>query len=430
MRELKGNREGHLVFGGCDTVELAKEYGTPLYVVDEGYIRERCREIRETFTGKYPNARAVYASKALQTKEICRIVTEEGLGLDTVSGGEIYTAVKAGADPSKIIFHGNNKTPEEIELALKYKIGRFVVDNEYELGLIEEKAGALGVSAAIQLRITPGVNSHTHKFISTGNIDSKFGISLERETRNRMIRLAEASAHISLKGFHFHVGSQLMENDSHLLALDIILGLMKEVREELGFVAEELNLGGGFGVRYVEGETTVAVKDFTDPMMEKINGFCKAEQFPLPEVCIEPGRWIVGNAGITLYTVGSIKEIPGIKTYVAVDGGMADNPRPVLYEAEYEAVVANRVNSPANRRVSLVGKCCESGDVLIQETALAGDLESGDVLCVFTTGAYNYSMASNYNRIPRPAMVTVKEGAARLSVRRETYEDLLSRELE
>ncbi|MBE6021269.1 MAG: diaminopimelate decarboxylase [Clostridiales bacterium] len=429
MREIEVNRDGHLVFGGADTVKLAEEYGTPLYVVDENYIVERCREIKSAFMDKYPNATAVYASKALQTIDVCRIVTREGLGLDTVSGGEIYAALKAGADPQKMVFHGNNKTKEEIKFALENNIGRFVVDNLYELVLVNKTAAELEKTASIQIRITPGVDSHTHKFISTGNIDSKFGISLKKEDRNEVIKYALDAANIDLKGFHFHVGSQLMDNEAHLMAMDIILGLVKDVREELGFVTKELNLGGGFGVRYVDGEETVRLEDFTDGMMGKINRFCEENGFELPMVYIEPGRWIVGNAGITLYTVGSIKTIPDIKTYVAVDGGMPDNPRPILYQAEYESVVANKAASKANKTVSVVGKCCESGDVLIEKTELAEDLESGDILCVFTTGAYNYSMASNYNRIPRPAMVMLKDGKARLSVRRETWEDLILREI-
>ncbi|MBQ2846491.1 MAG: diaminopimelate decarboxylase, partial [Firmicutes bacterium] len=320
MRDIEINRDGNLVFGGADTVKLAEEFGTPLYVVDENYIVERCREIKSAFMDKYPNAAAVYASKALQTIDVCRIVTREGLGLDTVSGGEIYAALKAGADPQKMVFHGNNKTKEEIKFALENNIGRFVVDNLYELVLVNKIAGELGKTAAIQIRITPGVDSHTHKFISTGNIDSKFGISLKKEDRNEVIQYALDAENIDLKGFHFHVGSQLMDNESHLMAMDIILGLVKDVREELGFVTKELNLGGGFGVRYVDGEETVRLEDFTDGMMEKINRFCKENGFELPMVYIEPGRWIVGNAGITLYTVGSIKTIPDIKTYVAVDG--------------------------------------------------------------------------------------------------------------
>ena len=429
MREYRVNDNGHLVFGGCDTVGLAREYGTPLYAVDESYIVERCREIRSTFTDKYLNARAVFASKALQTLDVIRIVTREGLGLDTVSGGEIYAALKAGADPSKILFHGNNKTPEEIRYGVENNIGRFVVDNEYELEMIERIAGELGKVQKIQLRITPGVDSHTHSKINTGRLDSKFGISLEPENRDRVIRKAMQSEHLELMGFHFHVGSQLQNNEDHLMAVEILLDLVREVRRNLGMEVKELNLGGGFGVRYVDGEEDVRVSDFTEPMMDAIRAFCVEEQMPLPVVYIEPGRWIAANAGITLYTVGSIKEIPGIKTYVAVDGGMPDNPRQILYDAEYEAVVANKAGLPADKTVSIVGKCCESGDIVVEQTKITGKVESGDILCVFTTGAYNYTMASNYNRLPRPAMVLLREGEHRLSVRRETWEDLVAREL-
>ena len=428
MRETEV-KNGRLIFGGCDVSDLAKEYGTPLYVVDEAYIRERCREIKETFVDKWPGARAVYASKALQTLDVCRIVKSEGLGFDTVSGGEIYAAIKAGADPETFVFHGNNKTEEEVDFALENGVGRFVADNYHELKMIDRRCAALGKKAKVQIRITPGVDSHTHKFISTGNIDSKFGISLERESRNEVIKFALDSEYIEFTGFHFHVGSQLMENNSHLLALDIILDMIKEVRSDLGAEIKELNLGGGFGIRYVDGEVTVKVKDFTDPMMKRITDFCKKEGLNMPAVFIEPGRWIAGNAGITLYTVGSIKEIPGIKTYLAVDGGMPDNPRHILYEAEYEALIANRASEPCTKMVTVVGKCCESGDVLIKDTLVAEGCESGDVLAVFSTGAYNYSMASNYNRLPRPAMVIVNNGKSRLSVRRETYEDMVSREL-
>ncbi len=429
MRKLDINSKGHLCFGGADTVELAEKYGTPLYVVDEKQIIGRCREIKECFLDKYDNANAVYASKALQTVDICRIVTEEGLGLDTVSGGEIYTAIKAGVDTAKIIFHGNNKTADEIRFAVENNVGRFVADNEYELHLIDGIAKEAGKTVRVQLRITPGVDSHTHQYISTGGIDSKFGISPVRSERNRIIKYAMDSESIELTGFHFHVGSQLQKNDSHLMALEIILRLIKEIRSELGFVPTELNLGGGFGVRYVDGEITVKLRDFTDPMMERINSFCKTEGISLPEVFIEPGRWISANAGITLYTVGSIKEIPEIKTYLAVDGGMPDNPRHILYQAEYEAVVANKASIPAGKEVSVVGKCCESGDVLIEKIGVADTVQSGDILCVFSTGAYNYSMASNYNRIPRPALVMVKDGKDRLSVRRETWEDMITREI-
>lgn len=429
MREYIVSDNGHLVFGGCDCVELAREYGTPLYAVDEEYIVERCREIRDSFTGKYENVRAVFASKALQTLDVIRIVTREGMGLDTVSGGEIFAALRAGADPASIIFHGNNKTPEEIRYAVEKDIGRFVVDNEYELEMVEKIAGEFGKVQKIQLRITPGVDSHTHAKINTGRLDSKFGISLEPENRDRILKKALDSEHVELMGFHFHVGSQLQDNRDHLMALDIVLDLVREIRKSLGYTVRELNLGGGFGVRYVEGECDVHVADFTEPMMAKIRDFCEKEKMDRPRVYIEPGRWIAANAGITLYTVGSIKEIPGLKTYVAVDGGMPDNPRTILYEAEYEAVVANKAGLPAEKTVSIVGKCCESGDIVVEQVKLTEEVESGDILCVFTTGAYNYTMASNYNRLPRPAMVLLKNGEHRLSVRRETYEDMIAREL-
>lgn len=428
MREYEVNEKGHLVFGGCDTVRLAEKYATPVYVMDEGLIRRRLEEIRTVFLQPYPNARAVYASKAFQTKEMCRLVTEGGLGLDVVSGGEIYAALAAGVDPSCMVFHGNNKTPEEIRMAAEAGVGRFIVDNAYELELLEKQAGRGKAPIRVLLRITPGVDSHTHKFISTGNIDSKFGISLEKEERDRIIKRVMDMEGVELMGFHFHVGSQLHENDSHLAALDILLGLVDEVKESLGFEARELNLGGGFGIYYAKGDQTARLKDFVDPMMEKINRFYHERSLPLPLVFIEPGRWICGEAGITLYTVGSVKNIPGIKTYVAVDGGMPDNPRPILYQAKYEAVLANKAAAPKKQIVSVAGKCCESGDILIEDLPV-GPVESGDILAVFSTGAYHHSMASNYNRLLRPPVVMVDEGKDHLSVRRETYEDLIAREL-
>jgi len=429
MREYEVNNRGNLVFGGCDTVALAKEYGTPLYVIDEEYLRAKCREIRETFLEKYPDTKAVYASKALQTLEVCRVIKEEGLGFDTVSGGEVFTALKAGVEPETMVFHGNNKTLDEIEFAVKNNVGRFVVDNEYELENIGIIAKKLGKTVKVQIRITPGIDSHTHEYISTAKIDSKFGVFCEGETRDSIIGKAIDNPSIELMGFHCHVGSQLMDNQDHMMALPIVLNMVKEVNERFGFAPSELNLGGGFGIRYVDSEQETRVADFTDPMMEEINGFFAENKLPVPTIYIEPGRWIAGNAGITLYTVGSIKEIKGIKTYLAVDGGMPDNPRKILYGAEYEAVTANRAAVPANKQFSIVGKCCESGDVLIDKCNLAENTVSGDILAVFATGAYNYSMASNYNRVPRPALVMVKSGKARLSVRRETYEDMILREI-
>ena len=427
MRE-EYTKAGRLIFGGCDTVELAEKYNTPLYAISEDHIIERCREIHECFLDKYPDTRAVFASKAFQTLEMCRIITREGLGVDVCSGGEMYTAIKAGVPTEQIIFHGNNKTLEEIKMAVDNKIGRVVVDNEHELIELNNYASEKKVVMPILYRVTPGVDSHTHKFISTGNLDSKFGIPLDKSVRNQYINKAISLSNVELLGFHFHVGSQLLENTSHLAAVDIVMELIRSVKEELGFETKELNLGGGFGIKYVEQDGVKPLTYFIEPMMEKIYTKCKTYGLEVPQIIIEPGRWIIGEAGITLYTIGSIKEIPGIRTYAAIDGGLTDNPRPALYDAKYDAIVANKANQPVSEVVTIAGKCCESSDILIWDLNVP-KLESGDILAVLSTGAYNYSMASNYNRIPRPAAVMIKEGADRLIVRRETYEDLLAREI-
>jgi diaminopimelate decarboxylase len=415
-------------FEGCDTVSLAEKYGTPLYVVSETEIVDRCREIREKFLEKYPNTKAVYASKAFQTLEMCRIVNREGLGFDVVSGGELFTAIQADVPMENIYFHGNNKTVDEIKMAVDHKVGRIVVDNEYELDLLNEYAREKNTIMKILYRITPGVDSHTHKFISTGHLDSKFGVSLDKSVINHYIKKGMSLSHINLMGFHFHVGSQLLMNDSHLAAVDIAMNLIKESKDNLGFEATELNIGGGLGIHYYDGEERVKVDSFIDPIMARIYSKCKEFKLQIPMITIEPGRWIVGEAGITLYTIGSIKQVPGLRTYAGINGGMPDNPRPALYEAKYEAIVANKADAEKNQLVTIAGKCCESGDILIWDI-MVPTLESGDTLAVFSTGAYNYSMASNYNRIPRPAVVLVKEGTDRLIVNRETYEDLIVREL-
>ncbi|MCT4604873.1 MAG: diaminopimelate decarboxylase [Marinisporobacter sp.] len=415
-------------FGGCDTVTLAKKYGTPLYVMSEDYICERCKEIGEDFLGKYENTRAVYASKAFLTLEMCRIIEREGLGIDVVSGGELYTAIKAGFSMEKVIFHGNNKTIDEIELAVKHHVGRIVVDNLYELELLNSVAQAFGKKMKILFRITPGVDSYTHKYISTGQVDSKFGIPLKGNIIEQGVKKAMEASNIELMGFHFHVGSQLFDNTSHIKAVKILVKLIKNMKEEVGFITKELNTGGGFGIYYAEGDEPKPLKYFTDAIMNTVKEECNEKDLCMPQVIIEPGRWLVGQAGITLYTVGSIKEIPGVRTYVSVDGGLPDNPRPALYDAKYEAVVANKMDQEKKQLVTIAGKCCESGDILRVDLEVPF-LEPGDLLAFKSTGAYNYSMASNYNKIPRPAVVMVRGGENRLIVKRETYEDLLRNEL-
>lgn len=413
-------------FSDCDTAALAKEYGTPLYVMSEDIIIERLNEIKYSFSEKYKDVQAYYASKAFLTKEMARIIKREGLGLDVVSGGELYTARSVDFPMEKIMFHGNNKTHEEIEMALEFGIGRFVCDNFYEIQLINQIAGRTGVKADILLRVTPGVDSHTHKYITTGNIDSKFGIPIPY--LSEAVKLAQGLEGITLKGFHFHVGSQLLNNESHLMAVDIMLNLIKRMKEEVGYDTLEFNLGGGFGIRYLDDTEKRDLSYFVDPMMNSIEKFCSDNSIKRPRIFIEPGRWVVGEAGITLYTIGSIKEIPGVRTYVGIDGGFPDNPRPALYQAKYEGVIANKVDFPKEEYVTIAGKCCESGDILIWDLRVP-KLQSGDILAVKSTGAYSYSMSSNYNRIPKPAVVMVSNGKPRLIVKRQTYEDMMRNEI-
>ncbi|HNT03117.1 MAG TPA: diaminopimelate decarboxylase [Bacillota bacterium] len=412
-------------FSDCDTVALAKEYGTPLYVMSEDIIMERLNEIRYSFTEKYQDVQAYYASKAFLTREMARIIKRENMGLDVVSGGELYTAKSVDFPMEKIMFHGNNKTPEEIKTALECKIGRFVCDSIWEIQLIDRLAKEMGVKADILLRITPGVDSHTHKYILTGNIDSKFGIPIPHV--NEAVKLSLESEGITLKGLHFHIGSQILENESYIMAVGIMLNLIKKIKDEVGYVAQEFNLGGGFGIKYLDDTEKRKLSYFVDPMMNSIEEFCSNNGIKRPRIFIEPGRWIVGEAGITLYTIGSIKKIPGVRTYAGIDGGFPDNPRPALYQAKYDGIIANKADSPKKERVTIAGKCCESGDILIWDLYVP-ELQPGDILAVKSTGAYGYSMASNYNRNPKPAVVMLSKGKPRLIVKRQTYEDLLRNE--
>lgn len=412
---------------GCDTAALAEQYGTPLYVVSETSIEERCREIRRDFLDKYPGARAVYACKAFQTLDMCRLVLHRGLGLDVVSGGELFTALKAGANPSEILFHGNNKSYHECCMAVDNNVGTMVADNLSELLMLNDIGALRNKKVGVLLRITPGVDTHTHKYISTGHQDSKFGFSLEDLLENGVLERAFGLAFLNICGFHFHIGSQLTDHISHLLAVDVLLSLVKTVKETCGFIPFQLNLGGGFGIQYKGDSPRKPLSYFTDPMMEKIIRFCEEQAIPVPEVIIEPGRWIVGEAGITLYRIGSVKDTGAGRVYAAVDGGFTDNPRTALYQASYEVVAVEKPKAPRDRKITIAGKCCESGDVLVWDAELPS-LQRGDLVAVLATGAYNYSMSNNYNRIPRPAVVMVKEGTHRLSIRRETYEDLLATE--
>ncbi|MCS7172729.1 MAG: diaminopimelate decarboxylase [Armatimonadetes bacterium] len=416
--------EGHLKLGGCSAVALARTYGTPLTVLDGERLRANLEAYREAFRRFVPAGRPYYASKALCTVGICRFIHRYGFGLDVASGGELYTALRAGVPAQDLCLHGNNKTPEELEMALEAGVGRIVVDNFHELDLLETLTRRRGRSAEIWLRITPGIEPHTHRAIQTGGVDTKFGFGILEGAAEQAVRRALGIPGLRLRGFHSHIGSQILELEPFALNARVVVAFAARMRAELGYTAEELNLGGGLGIRYTAADRPPGIADYVRAVAEAVQEACAEHDFPLPALFLEPGRSVVGPAGVTLYTVGGIKEIPGVRTYVAVDGGMYENPRPALYGARYEAVVADRPDDPPIRTVALAGRCCESGDVLIWEARLP-EVRPGDIVAVFATGAYTYAMASNYNRFPRPALVLVEGGRARLVVRRETYEDLL-----
>lgn len=427
--QLRGNMRintaGHLEIGGCDTVDLARDFGTPLYVLDEAMVRSQCRRYRENLAAVYPDSMVIYASKALMTMAISRIINEEGLGLDVVSGGELYTAYKAGFPMGEIFFHGNNKSPEELRMAVEYGVGIIVVDNLYELENLNALALQKGKKASVLFRLTPGVEAHTHSYTQTGQQDSKFGLGIKDGVARQVISHALTLPGIEVKGVHCHIGSQIFDIEPYKLAVKVMFDFLDDLRRLNGFEAKILDMGGGLGIVYHEGDQPATVES----CVKLIGGAVKEEahnrNYPLPKLVLEPGRSLVGEAGTTLYTVGSIKELPGIRCYLAVNGGMADNPRVALYQAEYEGLIANKANLEPEKLVTVTGKCCESGDMLIWDIHLARP-QAGDILAVFSTGAYNYSMASNYNRLPRPAMVSVINGQADLIVARETYQDLIS----
>jgi diaminopimelate decarboxylase len=422
------NAQGHLEIGGCDVTALAKEFGTPLYIVDEALVRQRAREFMDAFRKTGLRHQVAYASKAFCVMAMCRLAEEEGMSLDVVSDGELFTALQAGFPAERIHFHGNNKTPEEILMALDANIGCFVVDNFVELQLLNALAAEKGKKVNILLRITPGVEAHTHEYISTGQTDSKFGFDLGNGTAFRAVQEAIAQSNLKLLGVHSHIGSQIFEVEGFRMAVEKVAAFAIEVRAKLGETFSVINLGGGFGIRYVEGDTPLPVGTYVQAIADAIISTCTDADFPLPEIWIEPGRSMVGDAGTTLYTIGTSKDIPGVRKYIAVDGGMTDNPRPALYGSKYEAVLANRANDAISETVSVAGKACESGDMLIWDLQLP-EVKSGDLLAVFSTGAYNYAMASNYNRIRRPAVVFVKDGQADLVVARESHEDIARNDL-
>lgn len=426
LKPITLKREKNLTIGGCDMVDLAQKYGTPLYVVDEQTIRSICKDYKKAFS-KYEKTNMMYASKALCNSAVSRIIASEGFGFDVVSGGEIYTLYKAGIDMSKVLFNGNNKTPEEIELAIKYGVGRFSIDNFHEVNLISEISKKYNRTVDALLRITPGIECHTHKYIQTGQLDCKFGFDLS-QIDSIIEHILNVDKTIRIRGLHAHIGSQIFEPKCYYDEVEVLAKEVARIDKKFGIKLDEINIGGGLGVKYVESDNPPSVQEIADVIVNSLNENIKKYDIGNPTIYLEPGRSIISTAGVTLYTVGSSKQVPNMTKYVSVDGGMADNPRPSMYEAEYLAEVANKGAEGDLEKVTIAGKFCESGDILINGIELPR-LNAGDVLCVYNTGAYNYSMASNYNRAVKPAMVLVNNCQSDIIVYRETLEDLVSHDV-
>ena len=414
-----------LSIGGMSAASLAEEFGTPLWVVDEADLRDRCR----AYLAAFPGVDVAYASKAWCTTAILQIVVSEGLAVDVVSGGELRTAVAAGVAMDRIVFHGNNKSVAELEMAVGLEVGRIVVDSEVELGRLDAIARASGRVVDVWLRITPGIDAHTHEYVRTGHDDSKFGFTLSLGLADRAIAMAMAFDHLRVVGVHAHVGSQIFGTDAFVANAEVMISLLARWRAEHRVILAELNLGGGMGIHYTHEDHPVTPQRYGDAMVSAVGSAAKRHGFPPPSLSIEPGRAIVGPSTVTLYSVGTVKALPGLTTWVSVDGGMSDNIRPALYDAEHEVALAGRRSSAEPQPVAVVGKHCESGDLIRRRTTLPGDVAPGDLLAVAATGAYTESMASNYNRLPRPAAVLIRDGTTRLIIRRETIEDVLARDI-
>ena len=423
--EIESNE---LCIGGISCSDLVKEFGSPLYVMDENLLISTCKSYYDNFKCKENHNRVAYAGKAFLTKAMCKLVNEQGLYLDVVSGGELFTAYKAGFPLNKVYFHGNNKSRGEIELGVKLGVGRFVVDNLDEMKMLNEEAGKNNIKQDIYLRLTPGIEAHTHDYIKTGQIDSKFGFAPVGETIMNAVKLALDCENLNLKGLHCHIGSQIFETEPYKDAVEIMMNFMKEIKDQTGHIIPELDLGGGFGIHYTDEDKPKETIDYCTSILNKVDDVCEKLNIERPILTIEPGRSIVGNAGITLYTIGAIKNIEGVRTYVSVDGGMTDNIRPALYGAKYEMAIANKIDEKANTRVAIAGKCCESGDIFIEDICIQKP-EIGDILAVFSTGAYGFSMSSNYNKNPKAPVVFIKDGVVRLVSKRQSYEELLELEV-
>lgn len=428
-QNLSINSENHLAIGQHDTVELAKKFGTPLYVLDEDLMRDNCRAYKNAIDTYYDgHGLVLFASKALCTMYTGRLVAEEGLGADVVSGGELYTLYQAGFPMEKVFFHGNNKTPDEIELALSCGVGHIVVDNKYELDLLNHLAAEKNVIQKILFRIKPGIDAHTHDFVKTGQIDSKFGVALENGEAYEIHKLARSMSNIQIDGVHCHIGSQIFDVEPFCEAAKVMIGFIADLYDKLDIKVKILNLGGGFGIKYTSKDDPLEPSEYIHKVTNVVKELAQEKGIDLPFLVFEPGRSIVASAGITLYTVGCVKEIENVRTYVSIDGGMCDNPRYILYGSKYTAVLANNASAEPVAPITIAGKCCESGD-LIQEHVMMPQIHVGDTLAVLATGAYNYSMSSNYNRIPRPPIVMVSGNEAKIIVKRETYDDLIKNDV-
>lgn len=426
---LSVNGQGHLTVGGIDTAELAAEYGTPLYVLDEDVVRKNCRTYTQAMHRYFgADAAPLFASKALCLKAIYPVVQSEGMCVDTVSPGEIYTALAAGFPPEKMFFHGTNKSDEDIAFGVEAGVGYFVVDNLNELKALDRIAEAKGVCQNVLLRLTVGLDPHTFEEVNTGRVDSQFGVPIDTGQAEAFVREALGCGNIRVAGFHSHIGSQIFESDSFMKQIDILMDFSARMERETGYQTEILNIGGGFGVRYTAGDPEMDIEGRIREISEHLDRKCSEYGMSRPVIYMEPGRSIVADAGVTLYTAGGVKEVPGYRNYVTVDGGMTDNPRYALYKSKYTVMNASKMNDSADYECTVAGRCCESGDRIAEDIRIARP-ERGDLIAVLTTGAYNYSMASNYNRIPRPAMVMISEGKARLVVRRESFEDMIRNEI-
>ena len=426
IKPITAKVERNLTIGGCDTVELVEKYGSPLYVIDEATLRAICNDFKNAFKS-YPHTRMMYASKALCTSAITKLLDSEGFGFDTVSIGEIYTVLNSGVSLSKVLFNGNNKTEEELDFAIKNDIGRISVDNFLEVKLISKIAGRYNKHVDVLLRITPGIECHTHEYIQTGQLDSKFGFDLSQ--LDEVIKdITQNHNNITIRGLHAHIGSQIFEPQCFHDEIDVLIQEISRVEAKFGIKFDEINIGGGLGVKYTEKDKPPSVNEIADVIIASLGKHIEKYNIEPPTLYIEPGRSIISTSGVTLYTIGSMKQVPNMTKYVTVDGGMSDNPRPSMYQAEYCADVANKMNETKKEVVTIAGRFCESGDILIKDINLP-IMETGDILCVYNTGAYNYSMASNYNRVEKPAMVLVNNSQSDIIIKRESLEDIIAHDV-